>query len=107
MRTTLIGSVAIKMRQEAKAGDLTPEELACAMYEGLPIVQNLAEELARKHGKAEALCPFDNQYSEVKKFWIDIATRIINHSKEWLPNESSCCVLSNSELEKINENLGN
>jgi len=100
-------SVAIKIRQGAKAGDLTPEELACAMYEGLPIVQNLAETLARKHGKAEALTFFDMQYPEVKKFWIDIATRIINHSKEWLKNEGSCCVLSDRELERIKENLNN
>ena len=46
--------------------DDTIGKLAYALYEGTPALQNLAETLARKHGKAEALCPFGCQGLDVQ-----------------------------------------
>lgn len=74
------------------------ESLADALYEGKPSLSNLAEEMARQHGKAGALSFFGLMGEEVQFFWKDIARQIIEHSKEWQKNESSCCVLSDKEI---------
>ena len=85
-----------------KPGDkLTVEELACALYEGMPHVQNLAENMARKYGKAEALSFFDLMDPEVHNFWFGIAKQIIDHSKEWEKNSGSACCLSKREQERL------
>jgi len=80
---------------------LTIEELACALYEGSPHIANLAEKLARQHGKAEALSFFDLMGEDVQTFWKDIAHQLIEHSKHWLENQGSCCVLDDEETKRI------
>lgn len=80
---------------------LTVDQLAEALYEGTPHLQNLAEKLARQHGKAEALCFFQMQADFVKEFWRDIAQQLINHAKEWEVNDGSCCILSQKEIVRL------
>lgn len=80
---------------------LTIEELACALYEGFPHLQNLAEKLARQHSGAGALTFFDMNYPEVKNFWMNIAQQIIDHSKGWEPRQSGGCGLKPDELERL------
>lgn len=80
---------------------LTTKELACALYEGTPHLQNLAEKTARNHGEAEALSFFGMMGEDVQNFWMGIAQQIIDHSKEWKKNNGSACVLSNKERERI------
>jgi hypothetical protein len=85
-----------------KAGEkLSIGELACALYEGMPQLSNLAESLARTHGKAEALTFFDMMGDDVRNFWMGIAEQLINHAKEWEKNEGSGCVLSNRERARL------
>lgn len=81
----------------------TIETLADALYEGKPSLQNLAEEMARQHGKAGALSFFSLMDEDVQFFWKDIARRIIEHSREWQENEGSCCVLSEKEQERLKQ----
>lgn len=76
----------------------TIDTLAEALYEGQPSLENLAEEMARQHGRAEALSFFGLMGKDVQFFWRDIARRIIEHSKEWLPNQ-----LSDREHERLRE----
>src|ERR1700722_6259179 len=82
---------------------LTITELACALYEGMPHVQNLAEKTARNYGKAEALSFFDLMGPDVQNFWMGIAQQIIEHSKEWEKNDGSACVLSKRERKRLAE----
>ena len=80
----------------------TVESLAEALYEGLPTVQNLAENMARQHGRAGALSFFGLMAPEVQFFWLDIASQIIEHSKEWKRNDpSGCCILSKKETDRL------
>lgn len=79
----------------------TINSLAKALYEGLPSLQNLAEEMARQHGKAGALSFFELMGEDVQSFWKDIARRIIEHSKEWEPNQGSACILSERERKRL------
>lgn len=83
---------------------LTVGELACAMYEGMPHVQNLAEKLARNYGRdVQALTFFDMMGPDVQNFWMGIAKQLIDHAKEWEPNEGSACVLSKRERKRLKE----
>ena len=82
---------------------LSIAELACAMYEGMPHVQNLAEKTARNYGRAEALTFFYMMGSDVQNFWMGIAKQIIDHSKEWEKNQGSACVLSERESKRLAE----
>ncbi len=75
--------------------------LANALYEGLPTLSNLAEEMARQYGKAGALSFFGMMGDDIQFFWCDIARQIINHSKEWEANEGSACCLSKKERERL------
>lgn len=84
-----------------KRGKLTIRELADALYEGSSKVQNLAEELARTHGKADALSFFSMMEPDVQNFWCGIAKQLIDHSKHWLPNEGSGCILDAEETERL------
>lgn len=77
------------------------ETLAQALYEGFPTLHNLAEEMARQHGKAGALSFYQLMGKEVQFFWKDIARQIIEHSREWEENEGSCCVLSEKERTRL------
>lgn len=79
------------------------DELAEALYEGKPTLHNLAEELAREHGKASALSFFGLMGDNVQNFWRGIAKQLIDHAKEWEPNVGSGCVLSQKELKRIRE----
>ena len=81
--------------------ELTLDELACALYEGTPHLGNLAEALARQHGTADALTFFDMMGEDVQNFWRGIANQIIDHAKEWQPNQGGGCVLSDSETARL------
>ena len=80
---------------------LSVEDLAEALYEGLPHLANLAEKLAKQHGKASALCFFSQQNADVKFFWYNIARQLIEHASEWEENNGSACVLSENEKHKL------
>jgi len=83
---------------------LSVAELACALYEGMPHVQNLAEKTARNYGQGcEALSFFDLMGPDVQNFWMHIAQQIIDHSKEWEKNQGSACVLSERERKRLRE----
>ena len=79
------------------------DSLAKALYEGLSTLQNLAEEMARQYGKAEALTFYDMMGEDVQFFWKDIAHRIIEHSTEWEKNEGCACILSKKESRRLKE----
>ena len=79
----------------------TVDGLANAMYEGSPCVQNLAEKLARQHGKAGALSFYGMMGEDVQNFWRGIAKQLIDHAKEWEENNGSSCVLSKRESERL------
>lgn len=76
---------------------LTVDQLAEALYEGLPHLQNLAEKLARQHGQAQALTFYGMNSEDVRNFWRGIAQQLIDHAKEWEPNVGSSCTLSKKE----------
>ena len=80
---------------------LSVEELACALYEGMPQLSNLAENMARQYGKAGALTFFDMMGEDVQNFWMGIAKQIIDHSREWEKNDGCACVLSKRERERL------
>ncbi len=80
---------------------LSPFELAMALYEGTPHLQNLAEKLAQQHGEAQCICPFVLAGEEIQNFWMGIAQQLIDHSKEWMKNNGSSCVLSEKEVQRL------
>lgn len=80
---------------------LTVDQLAEALYEGTPHVQNLAEKLARQHGKADALTFYTMMGENVRNFWRGIAHQLIDHSKNWLPNDGCACVLEEAEQQRL------
>lgn len=80
---------------------LNVRQLAEALYEGLPHVHNLAEKLARQHGKAGALAFFNMMGEDVQNFWMNIAQQLIDHAREWENNRGSCCILSEKEDERL------
>jgi len=81
---------------------LSVTELAEALFEGTPHLQNLAEKLARQHGKAGALSFFNMMGEDVQNFWMGIAQQLIDHSKEWSKNTSSgSCNLSSKEWRRL------
>jgi hypothetical protein len=80
---------------------LTKRELAEALYEGTTHIQNLAEKLARQHGKAGALTFFEMMGEDVQNFWMGIAQQLIDHAKEWEENQGSCCNISAKELQRL------
>lgn len=82
---------------------LTVAQLAEALYEGTPHLQNLAEKLAKQHGKAECICPFPMVGPRVQNFWMTIAQMMIDHSQEWVENKGSSCELSNTEMLRLKE----
>lgn len=82
---------------------LTVDELAEALYEGKPDVANLAEECARKYGKAGALSFYRLMGRDVRNFWRWIALQIIEHSRHWLPNKGSACVLDEEEGTRLKD----
>ena len=80
---------------------LTVSQLAEALYEGTPHLQNLAEKLARQHGKAGALTFFGMMGDDVQNFWRSIAQQMIDHAAQWDPNKGSSCCLSRSEQDRL------
>lgn len=87
------------LSHEAK---LDLEQLACALYEGIPgHLYNLAEKLARQHGRAGALTFFDMQDDDVRNFWVLIARLLVDHARGWDPNEGSACVLTRDERVRL------
>lgn len=80
---------------------LTINQLAEALYEGTPHLQNLAEKLARQHGKAGALSFYGLMGDNVQNFWRTIAKQIIDHASEWETNEGSACKLSDKEYARL------
>lgn len=76
--------------------------IAEGLYEGQPSVcSNMAEQMARRFGKAGALSFFGLMGPEVQWFWCNIAQQIIDHSKEWQENNGCACVLSDRETERL------
>lgn len=87
-----------------KPGDkLSIGELACALYEGMPVLSNLAESLARTHGNADALTFFDMMGEDVRNFYFGIAKQLIDHAAEWKVNDGSACVLSERERNRLKQ----
>lgn len=82
---------------------LSLDELAEALYEGTNHLSNLAEKLARQHGKAGALSFYNLMGDDVQNFWRGIAKQLIDHAKEWEENEGSACVLSDKESKRLQE----
>jgi hypothetical protein len=80
---------------------LTVNQLAEALYEGTPHLQNLAEKLARQHGQAGALSFYGLMGDDVQNFYRGIAKQLIDHAKEWKKNEGSACVLSDAERDRL------
>lgn len=80
---------------------LTVDQLAEALYEGTPHLSNLAEKLARQHGKAGALTFYSMNSEVVRNFWRGLAKQMIDHAAEWEPNVGSSCVLSKRELVRL------
>ena len=93
----------IDLSNRQRDSKLSVRELACALYEGTPHLQNLAEKLARQHGQAGALTFFDMMGEDVQNFWMSIAQQLIDHAKEWEANEGSCCCLSEKERKRLKE----
>lgn len=80
---------------------LTLSQLAEALYEGTPHLQNLAEKLAQQHGLADALTFYGMMSDDVQNFWRGLAKQMINHASQWQPNKGSGCVLSESERARL------
>lgn len=80
---------------------LTVDQLAEALYEGTPHLQNLAEKLARQHGQAGALTFYGMMSDDVRNFWRGLAEQMIAHAGQWLPNQGSGCVLSDEERARL------
>jgi hypothetical protein len=80
---------------------LSIDQLAEALYEGTPHLQNLAEKLARQHGKAGALSFYALMGDDVQNFWRGIAQQIVDHAAEWEPNNGSSCTLSERERARL------
>ena len=80
---------------------LTLDQLAEALYEGTPHLQNLAEKLARQHGNASALSFYGLMGDDVQNFWRGIAKQIIDHAVEWRTNKGSSCSLSERERDRL------
>lgn len=80
---------------------LTIDQLAEALYEGTPHLQNLAEKTARQHGKAQALSFFALMGDDIRNFWRGIAKQIVDHASEWEPNQGSACILSERERARL------
>lgn len=89
------------MRIKDHNAKLTVEQLAEALYEGLPHLQNLAEKLARQHGKAGALSFYGLMGDDVQNFWRGIAKQLIDHAAQWQENEGSGCILSEQERTRL------
>jgi len=96
-----ITNVLDELRCKGVGRKLSVEQLACALYEGTPHLVNLAEKLARQHGKAGALTFYDMMSRDVQKFWKHIAQQLIDHAKEWGQNEGSGCCLSDRERARL------
>lgn len=86
-----------------KEAKLSIDELAEALYEGTPHLSNLAEKLARQHGKAGALSFYGMMGEDVQNFWKGIAKQLIDHAAQWQENNGSCCVLSEKEIKRLND----
>ncbi len=80
---------------------LTTDQLAEALYEGMPHLQNLAEKLARHHGQASALTFYGMMGDDVQNFWRGMAQQMIDHASEWEPNVGSGCTLSQRERARL------
>lgn len=90
------------MRIRDHSTKLTVRQLAEALYEGTPHLQNLAEKLARQHGTGcQALTFFGMMGEGVQNFWMGIAQQIIDHAKEWEANQGCACILSEKEQKRI------
>jgi hypothetical protein len=89
------------LRVSDHGAKLTVDQLAEALYEGTPHLQNLAEKLARQHGHAGALTFYGLMGDDVRNFWRGIAKQLIDHATEWQGNQGSGCVLSERERVRL------
>jgi hypothetical protein len=91
------------LRVRDHGAKLTVDQLAEALYEGTPHLQNLAEKLARQHGKAGALSFYRLMGDDVRNFYRGIAKQLIDHAAEWEPNKGSSCSLSERERDRLKQ----
>lgn len=89
------------MKVRDHGAKLTIEQLAEALYEGTPHLQNLAEKLARQHGNAGALSFYHLMGDDVQNFWRGIAKQLVEHAAEWEANKGSSCTLSERERNRL------
>lgn len=89
------------LRVSDHSAKLTMNQLAEALYEGTPHLQNLAEKLARQHGRAGALSFYGMMGDDVRNFYRGIAKQLIEHAAEWQANEGSACMLSEKERARL------
>jgi len=80
---------------------LTISQLAEALFEGTPHLQNLAEKLARQHGQAGALTFFHMMGEDIRNFYMGIAQQLIDHAASWQPNDGSACICSEEERKRL------
>lgn len=99
MNTPSFDTSVLKVRDHA--AKLTLDQLAEALYEGTPHLQNLAEKLARHHGQAGALSFYGLMGDDVQNFWRGIAKQMIDHAAEWEGNKGSSCNLSRRERDRL------
>ena len=90
-------------KKNPKTDKLTVGELACAIYEGMPHVQNLAEKMARQHGKAGALTWFDMMGEDVQNFFLHIAQQLIDFGAGWEESTGSSCQPSEELMKTLRE----
>lgn len=63
---------------------LTQEELALALFYGLPHLQGLGSKLAEQYGKNVTFLPLHDELTEeIQEFWRSIAKQLIEHAKKW------------------------
>lgn len=79
---------------------LTVKQLAEALYEGTPHLQNLAETMARQHGQVGGLTWFAMMPEDVQNYFFHIAQQLIDFGKGWTKNEHSATVLT-PEFKKL------
>lgn len=69
------------------------------------LYERYAEPLAKRHGRASALAPFESMSVPVRAFWSRLAAEMERHSAHWLPNKGYACSLDPAEARRLREDL--
>src|SRR4051812_24615712 len=90
MKAVKIDRAGLMSDEQLKNFDakLTVTELAQALYDGYPHLQNLAEKLTRHHSRAGMVAPFEMRDALTHNFWCAIATQLIDHASNCNPGPS-------------------